>query len=142
MTRRSTPPPSSIGGADQLDAETAYLYTAFMKGTLSGELFAFDGSVFTYQTEPSGSALQDAIWFSEDEISQAALDSNALAKSLYDLAVSKVANNFWSGIGNVRILNLTKNGYDRQDQLIIIPLPGAAGMGLAGLGMVAIRRRR
>jgi len=132
----------SIGGSDPLDYETAYLYTSFMKGTLSAELSAFDGSVFAYQSEPSGSALQDAIWYSEGEISLTTLNSNALAKSLYDLAVSKVAGDWGNTIGNVRILNLTKNGQDRQDQLVIIPLPGAAGMGLAGLALVGIRRRR
>lgn len=132
----------SLGGADPLGFETAYLYTAFIKGTLSSDLFAFDGSVFTYQTEPSGGSLQDAIWYSEGEISLTALNSNSLARSLYDLAVSKVASDWGQTIGNVRILNLTRNGEDRQDQLVIIPLPGAAAMGLAGLGMVAIRRRR
>jgi hypothetical protein len=128
------------GNPDPLDYRTAYLYTAFIKGTLSTDLVAFDsGSAFSYGTASHGTALQSAIWKIEQEVTGSV---STLAQRLLDLAAAKVAGDWGSTIGNVRVLNLTKNGHKHQDQLIIIPLPTAAGMGLAGLGLVAIRRRR
>ena len=135
----------SSGGSDPLDARTAYLYTTFINGTLTSALSAFDGSTFTYGSGASGDAIQSAIWLIEEEISS--LASGSLAESLFELADWKVTSGAWSGIGNVRILNLTRtdsHGHttNHQDQLILIPLPTAAGMGLLGLAFVSIRRRR
>ncbi len=123
------------GSPDPLDAKTAYLYTNFMNGTLSSL-----ESTFTYNNFASGVALQDAIWFIEQEITSLTNGSNA--DKLFQLATAQVDNGSWTGIGNVRVLNLTSGSTNRQDLLVIIPLPSSAGLGMVGLGLVAIRRRR
>lgn len=121
---------------DPLDARTAFLYTMFMNGSLS----VLESS-FTYLNAASGVALQDAIWYIEEEI--AAPAGGSLANDLIVLAQSNVVSGAWTGIGNVRILNLTRNGDPGQDQLVLIPLPTAAGMGLFGLAtLIGARRRR
>ncbi|MGQ9576552.1 MAG: hypothetical protein ACUVUC_14665 [Thermoguttaceae bacterium] len=58
----------------------------------------------------------------------------------------------WSGLGNVRVLNLYERGWAndpahaRQDQLAMIPEPGSlaiwTGIGGVALGLAAVRRRR
>jgi hypothetical protein len=124
---------------DPLDSRTAFLYTMFMNGTLD----TLESS-FTYLNAASGEALQDAIWSLEDEISSPS--SGSLAGKLIALAQSNVDSGSWTGIGNVRILNLTRNGEKAQDQLVMlptpIPLPSAAGLAAVGLGLVSVRRRR
>jgi hypothetical protein len=123
------------GSPDPLDAKTAYLYTNFMNGTLSSL-----ESTFTYNSAAGGDALQNAIWFIEQEITS--LANGSIADKLFQLAKTQVDNGAWTGIGNVRVLNLTSGATNKQDLLVIIPLPSAAGLGVFGLGLVAVRRRR
>ncbi len=120
---------------DPLDSRTAFLYTMFMNGTLS----SLEGD-FTYLDPDSGEAMQDAIWALENELSMPS--SGSLAGKLVALAQSNVDSGSWVGIGNVRIMNLTRNGQRAQDQLVLIPLPSAAGLAMVGLGVISIRRRR
>lgn len=148
----------TIGGltSDSLNAKTAYLYTKFWLGTLTG----YDKTVGSGRSA-SATALQLAIWKIEEELvptggSGAAdlsdrftvgnANYNALAKQFYDDAV----NNAGTGIGNVRVLNLTVTSggsvTQRQSLLVIVPLPSSAWLGLgmmSVLGVVgAIRRRK
>ena len=117
-----------FGKSDPLDSRSAYLYTQFISGNP------------LFQNEQQ---LQQAIWYIEQESNK----SNAYV----GLANDAVSSGLWSGIGNVRILNLYKY-YDGkcywgrvQDQLISIstvPAPGA--LLLAGIGTVLVgwlRRR-
>jgi len=134
------------GSPDPLDARTAFLYTSFIKGTL-GDLMDDAGLDHSFVDEDpaSGLALQDAIWAIEQELTSV----GAFAQDLIDLADQAVATGgVWAGkgIGNVRILNLTTvNGGAAQDQLVLIPLPVPAALGLVGLlgvGAASWRRRR
>jgi hypothetical protein len=90
-------------------------------------------------------ALQKAIWFIEQE-DATALTGKAL--TLYNEAAAAVAAGSWSGIGDVRILNIeTNSGVEAQDQLVMtmvsVPLPTGAAMACLGLlGLAGVRRRR
>jgi hypothetical protein len=86
-------------------------------------------------------ALQTAIWHIEQEDDGSALTGLALA--YWTEANNAVTSGNWVGIGNVRILNMfDENGGSHQDQLVMIPLPGAVGLGSMGLVAVGVRRRR
>jgi len=132
------------GNPDPLDARTAFLYTAFLKGTLDNKLFAFSGDSVSYGTAVMGEAVQEAIWFVENEITNVSgIAANIVAMA--DAAVGIGGEWFGKGIGSVRILNLTdpQTGDVRQDQLVLIPLPSAGLLGLAGLvGMGVLLGRR
>lgn len=128
----------SGGDFDPLDPKTAYVYTQFINGTLSGS----DGTT-TYQYDynqgagrnASAKALQQAIWKLEGEWSDP-LTGEALA--YYNTANSST----WTDIGNVRVMNLYASGGTgaKQDQLIMIPTPIALLMGLPLLGAVGVFR--
>jgi len=138
------------GSPDPLDSRTAYLFTQFWNGTLSG----YNYTLGTGRMD-SATALQLAIWKLEDELGtsslQDAYDSNSLAQSFVSAADSAVASGgswFGKGLGDVRILNLTLNGTNLQSVLVQvtpIPLPPAALLGLGimtGLGGLGLVRRR
>jgi hypothetical protein len=130
------------GYNDPLDPRTAYLFTRFMTMSLA--------SGYNY-TDPTlrandANALQQAIWFIEGEDSTA-LSGKAL--QFYNEANTAVLSGAWTGIGDVRVLNLyTDAGAHAQDQLImlpptvVIPLPGGAAMAGLTLGVAAARMRR
>lgn len=122
-----------IGGPspDPIDERSAYLYTQFISGNP------------TFQNQEK---LQDAIWYIEQE--------GGRSNMYVGLANLAVSNGDWSGLGNVRVLNLYKC-YDgvnysgpAQDQLIAItpvPVPVPGAFMLAGLGTFLvgwIRRRQ
>lgn len=118
------------GGFDPLDERTAFLYTKFRNGSLS--LYDYDGN-----RDGSAGALQKAIWFIEGESG----GQNNAYVALANAAVAVGGEWYGMGIGDVRVLNLTKSNGDRaQDQLTIIPAPGTALLAIGGL-LVARRRR-
>jgi hypothetical protein len=129
----TTPFSTTGSNGDALDPRTAYLYSSFLAGTLTSV------SGFTYGDNASGLALQDAIWYIENEITTL---GPGLARNL--VIAAQTAN--WTDIGNVRVLNLYEGGNNRQSQLVMIPLPAGttmAGLGLFGLaGIRVVRRRR
>jgi hypothetical protein len=126
------------GNPDPLDDRTAFLFTAFTRGQLTSKI-----ADFTYLDPVDGRALQDAIWYIEEEIGEV----NGLAADLVDLANDAVAFGgewFGKGTGEVFVLNLYKaSGKPIQDVLVMaIPLPIAAALGLVGLAGVGVLRRR
>lgn len=117
----------SVGGFDPIDDRTAFLYTNFRYGTLAG----FD---YGAGRQASAADLQNAIWFIEGEGG-----ANNAFVALADAAVSSFA---WAGLGDVRVINvMDEAGNLKQDQLTLVPAPGA--LGLVGLtGLLVSRRRR
>jgi len=121
---------------DPLSPKTAWLYDQFLQGTLSG----YDYSTTSGRKNSAG-ALQNAIWYIEQEISSL---PGGLATSFYNQANSSG----WTDIGNIRVLNLYGDAglnTRAQDVLVstaVVPVPGAlllVGIGTAAVG--AIRRR-
>jgi hypothetical protein len=115
---------------DLISSQTAWLYTQVRNGLLVG---------YTH-TQAAANALQYAIWYFENEISLSNPDSNQFIKA----ANQAVANGF-TGIGNVRVVNLFDlHGNRAQDQLIMYggggsggEVPGPASLTLLGLGLAA-----
>lgn len=122
-----------VGLHDSLDPRTAYLYTMFTNGTLAG---------FNY-TGPDAAAdaneLQSAIWFIEQE-----LPPYGVTNGWVTLANNAISSGAWSGLGDVRAINLqTLDGGNAQDLLTRVPEPSMMllfGSGMLGLAFAARKR--
>ena len=124
-------------GNDYLTSQTAWLYTQFRNTGLGS-----DG--FDYSSSNSYDALQWAIWQLQGEkVIPDGMGFTSLANTFIAAANDAVANGF-SGIGDVRVLNLNyaADGTDAQDQLTFVPEPTT--IELLGLGILAlyVGRRR
>ena len=131
---------------DPISSQTAWLFTQFFNNGLSNSALWGTGSQSTKNT-----ALQQAIWSFEGEQAFGS-QLNSLAAT-YKVNANNAIVNGWSGIGNVRVLNLfgfdttthrySKNAQDQLYMVSAVPEPETFAMMLVGLGLMgAIARRR
>lgn len=127
------------GSFDPLGEQAAYLYSRFVTGRL-------DGYDYGPTRASSADALQDVIWYLEGEIARTWTDADG---SLQDKFYQDAMNNAQPGhFYNVRVLNVWEHHVGEeysglaQDQLVMVPAPGAAALGVIGLTVVGALRRR
>jgi hypothetical protein len=95
----------NTNSGDPLGCRTAYLYTQFWNGTLSDYDYELGSG-----RAASATALQQAIWYLENEVSYSSLNSQA--RAWVDEATDAVSaggswyDQYGTGIGNVRVMNM------------------------------------
>ena len=125
-------------GKDYISDETRYLYYHFFIGDLIDYNFNDDSSMAMTRVE-SANALQYAIWMLENEMTyNSANHYIKIVNSAMDI------DGWTAGIDRVKVLNLFKaDGSNAQDQLTVVPEPGALlSLGIILLGLGGITRRR
>jgi hypothetical protein len=137
----------ATGGFDALSSQSAWLFTTWYNGNLTNANgFSYNYNYGSGRVASAGQ-LQTALWLLEGELTESQVDHSTAGYAWYLLAnSSSEAANF--GLGNVRVLVLTDTttGANRQDVLVMVPLPSAALLGLGLMTAVGafglIRRRR
>lgn len=130
------------GNPDPVSIGTAFLYSQFAAGSLTG----YDYTLAGRQT--SAGLLQNAIWFLEGERTAADIGANIFVDAV-ELEFTTLANAVLDAGGayNVKAVNLELlNGTRRQDQLYVAVPDGGTTLALLGLAMSSLafiaRRRR
>jgi hypothetical protein len=144
-------------GSDPISMGTAWLYSQFAKGTLSGYSYATTGS----SRVASALDLQLAFWYLEDETGTSpayttfAVDHpgfNPSTNAFITAALTQFgglagARADANGMFGVSVLNLTSNEgqTNNQSQLYLNPVPDSGAtvalLGLAMIGLVGFRRK-
>lgn len=136
----------NTNSGDPLGDATARLYYAFWADAwTNGVDYNYDDVGGTRIDDAAD--LQLAIWFLEGEVASTALTSGA--QTFVNFANTVTWQNLgqnWTGTGGVYVVNtFDANGAQKQDQLVVVPLPPAALTGLAllaGVGLIGSLRRR
>jgi hypothetical protein len=128
---------SQAMGGDALDPFTAYLYTEFRNGTLAD----YDYTIGSPRVASAG-ALQEVIWYLEDEIAKTWTDGD---DSLQDRFYTAARNSGWTDTRSVRVLNLYTMGHVGDpfhlvdSQLCTIkPVPAPDAIFICSLGTVLV----
>ena len=136
---------------DPVDARSAWLYYNFRKGTLPNYVF---GAINDYSAgrAVSANAMQNAIWFIEQEqgsagVGQAYVDLATQELGDYNSQGSDYSGNMNEALNAVRILNIRWDdefGDEAQSQMFLVPEPGSAltWSVLAIGGAFFVRRRK
>lgn len=118
---------------DPLDPKSAYLYSAWLDGTITNN-------------NANADKVQNTIWAIEQETGYTA-DAPLLLQAQTAVAVGGSWSNKWglNSIGDIRVLNLWTNADhtgNAQDELVRIPAPAAVLLGVVGLALVGWARKR
>jgi hypothetical protein len=129
----------AVAGQDPLDVRTAWLYTQYIESPSAlGAVSGWNAASLV----DKGTAMQQAVWFLEQEIAFGSM--NTLASAL----VTAANGSGWTDVGRVKILNIKNlSGGVAQDQLYITPVPepeiyAMMGLGLGLMGFMARRRKQ